>query len=356
MARVKQTARQLTEGKAPRAELARKAARKPSGGRGAAEENRQHNVASLAAFSQLRCTAIKVETDDDDESGDGNPAEIMVLCSDLHPFVVDFLKLLGPGTTVSVSILQILLDDNVHNPAPGEEEEGTAEFVPFERMKLTHNPAAARNNDVWVIEGCGWPVLEEDQREGDSVTPVYTPWTRVSSSACCGIVNGLDISLRSYAEEDPGMRDLWNKTIQQVASSFLSTFRECQTKIQGTRGYGKKRLTTAMDFPHGSRIPSTTPIRERDTAVPTPCSRENDPTFSCVTASLANLVWETEKRFANWVAEVATRNFRNLCEFANFLQYTCTCYSDARANPFRVVKCLPCKFGCPRQRPRLLSL
>jgi hypothetical protein len=85
-----------------------------------------------------------------------------VLCSDVHPLVVGFLKLLGPGTIVSVNSLQIHLDDNIHNPASDQHEEGTSEFVPFERMKLTHNPAAPRNNDVWVIEGCGWRILEED--------------------------------------------------------------------------------------------------------------------------------------------------------------------------------------------------
>jgi hypothetical protein len=173
------------------------------------------------------------------------------------------------------------------------------------------------------------------------VTSVFTPWTRVSSLACCGVVNGRDISFRSYAVEDPVRRDLWNETIQQVASSLLFTFRECQTKIRGMSGYGKKRLTTAMDFPHGSRIPSTTTIRERGIAVPTPFSRENDPTFSCVTASLANLVWEADKHFANWVAEGVPRNFRNLREVANFIQHAASSYSDSRVIPFRVVKCLP---------------
>jgi hypothetical protein len=106
-------------------------------------------------------------------------------------------------------------------------------------------------------------------------------------------------------------------------------------------GYGKKRLNTAMDFNHGSRIPSTTPIRDRGIAMPTPFSRENDPTFSCVTASLANLVWEANKHFANWVAEGAPRNFRNLREVANFLQHAASSSSDSRVIPFRVVKCLP---------------
>jgi hypothetical protein len=105
MARVKQTARQSTGGKAPRAELARKSARKPSVGRGVLQEDRQRNLTSLAAFSQLQCTAITDDTDVESESGEEAPAEIMVLCLDIHPLVVGFLKLLGPGTIVSVNSL-----------------------------------------------------------------------------------------------------------------------------------------------------------------------------------------------------------------------------------------------------------
>jgi hypothetical protein len=69
----------------PKAELARRSARKPSLGRGVVQEDRQRNLTSLAAFSQLRCTAIKNDTDDEYESGQDTPAEIMVLCSDIHP-------------------------------------------------------------------------------------------------------------------------------------------------------------------------------------------------------------------------------------------------------------------------------
>jgi hypothetical protein len=79
----------------------------------------------------------------------------MVLFSDLNPLVSGFLKLQVPGTTVSLSALLALLDENIHSPVPGEEEEDTAEFVPFERMNFTHNPSAPRNNDIWVVVGCG---------------------------------------------------------------------------------------------------------------------------------------------------------------------------------------------------------
>jgi hypothetical protein len=91
MDRVKQTTRLSTGGKASRAELTRKAARKPSWGGGGWRLGRESTATScvnVAAFSQLRCLAIADDTDDDDESGDGASTEIMVLCSDLHPLVL----------------------------------------------------------------------------------------------------------------------------------------------------------------------------------------------------------------------------------------------------------------------------
>jgi hypothetical protein len=134
---------------------------------------------------------------------------------------------------------------------------------------------------------------------------------------------------------------MWNETIEMVATSILSTFRDCQTKIRSMAGFGKKKLMTTKDFAHGSRIPSTTPIRHSAVTVPTPFSRENDPLFSCVPASLANLVYDVDKRFATWVAEKTPNTFRNLREFANFLQHAGSIEAGSRATPFKIIPCLP---------------
>jgi hypothetical protein len=84
------------------------------------------------------------------------------------------------------------------------------------------------------------------------VTVLYTHWMRVSSLAYQNVVNGRNISFGSNAEQDPARTDLWNETIQQVASSLMSIFCECQTKIRGMRGYRSKRLTV-VPYPKNDR-------------------------------------------------------------------------------------------------------
>jgi hypothetical protein len=294
VARVKQTARQSTREKAPRSELARKAARKPRGGpvTPSSSESAQRTLSSLSALSRDECSRL---AEFDEEASDGPALDLVVPCTEIHPLVVGFLKLLSPGTIVSVSTLQVLLDDTILNPEVGgtdENDEDSPEFVPFEPMRLTQDPTAARNNDIWVIEGRGRREMENGE---DEITPAYSGWTRVSSLACCGRANGREITFHDYAEEDRRRRDMLKETIQMVATSILSTFRDCQTKIWSMAGFDRKKPMTTKDFAHGSRIPSTTPIRHSAVTVPTPFSRENDPLFSCVPASLDNLLYDVYK-------------------------------------------------------------
>jgi hypothetical protein len=330
MVRSKQTARQSTGGKAPRWDLMQLAARSPRNTCPTQSDTSGKVIEHLAVSSTMILTGLLKRRDYSESE-----IEVTLPCHSIQPLVTGFLKLLGKDIFVPVQTLQILLDDNISadDNSAGAEVLAASDLVPFELMRLIHDPNAAKENDKWYIQASGRRANAE------------LPWHRVSALSCSGMTRKTQISFAEFAEEDPSNHHLWNPTAKQAARILLNTFHECKTQLEAQGNFDTRRLASTISFPHGSRIPSTTPIRHVANMIPVPFTEEDDPGLSCVTSSLANIVSQENFVFAEWLIDNAPENFLNLRELANFLQRSSASFPETRTCPYSVIKCLPAELS-----------
>jgi hypothetical protein len=166
MARIKQLARLSTGGKAPRDDIANRAARKAKGAS-------SHIVLSyLAAYSRTHFL-VRPETGSD---------ENVLAAERFHPLVRRFLKLLGRREFVAVQDLQILLDDNIEldpSSAVSSEVADISAVVPFEKLRGEHFPEENAESKRWILLGAGQMGLGKEVG---------------SASACCRTPRRLALS------------------------------------------------------------------------------------------------------------------------------------------------------------------
>jgi hypothetical protein len=281
MARTKQLARLSTGGKAPRNELARKAARIP---RGEAEEV---VVRSLAAHTRNRFLALP-------EKGSG---EYEVAGERIHPVVRGFLKLLGRRAFVQVEDLRILMDDNIEvdpsTPVPTNAAEAQS-VAPFEKLRVCHDPEEADEAKAWVILGAC--------RMGRGTND----WERISALSYTATVGSVTISFADFADADPADYGLWAPACKDAAVTIWREFKRCVEKIEAEERKKAQAnpsrpispLISTSALPFGNRLPSSTAVEDVGVSFPVQFSRSHHPELSCLFASLANILADREPELA----------------------------------------------------------
>jgi hypothetical protein len=160
MARTKQLARLSTGGKAPRGDIANRAARKAKGAFTLIV------LSHIAAYSRTHFLA-RPKTGSD---------EYVLAAERFHPLVREFLKLLGRPEFVAVQDVQILLDDNIELDPSSAVQSDVADIsaaVPFEKLRMEHVPERISNQSTgFFSELAGWGL---EGRVGSASVHCRTP-------------------------------------------------------------------------------------------------------------------------------------------------------------------------------------
>jgi hypothetical protein len=318
MARTKQLARISTGGKAPRNDLARKAARIP---RGEAEEV---VVASLSAYTRNRFLAWP-------EKGSG---EYEVAAERIHPTVRGFLKLLGRRVFVQVVDLRILMDENVEiDPSAlgSADDNEVTPVAPFERLRVWHDPEERDEAKAWVVLGAC--------RMGRGTNN----WERISALSYTATVGSVTISFADFADADPADYHLWAPACKDSATTIWREYKRCVEKIEADEQKQAREnpskpirpLISTSALPFGNRLPSSTAVENSGTSFPVRFSRSCHPELSCLFASLANLLADREPELAEEVALASFSTVSNIHRLGIWL------FQNMKSSLVRIEHCLP---------------
>jgi hypothetical protein len=303
MARTKQTARRSTGGRAPREDLARKAARDSGAG----------YIEYLAAFSS---TSFRGLSKDKRSQYDIAPEII-------HPTVRGFLKLLGTEA-VSVANLRVMLDDNIEIDAAADPPHpSNLGFSPFEKIRVEFNPAKSNEAERWRVLGA----LRHARKRKE-----YFEISALSYSATVGSVT---VSFADFADANPFDSHLWAPACKDSAVGIWQAFRTCAEKIGAGRGKEKHGMQySAMELPFGNRLPSMTPVEQVGTSFVVRFSRLHFPELSCISAALANLIAEEHPGIAAEIVETLPSAISNLHLLSGWI------FRNMKSGPLGIQHCL----------------
>jgi hypothetical protein len=144
-------------------------------------------------------------------------------------------------------------------------------------------------------------------------------WGSVNVSTYSAFVGEVKIDFGQYVDYNPAERSGWERGAKSAAAMICRGFAQCKTRVLQKSAVTKKADAT-LTFQLGSRAPSDTAVVNGSPGISLAYSRVFNEQFSCVPASLANLIAEDNPEFARSVVE-DTRNlrFEDLRQLARWL-------------------------------------
>jgi hypothetical protein len=315
MARTKQVAWKSTGGKAPKQQLAAKAARVSEHG------FEMREVREVRAESRDRfCVRV---------SGEGL-TEFEIRGVDLHPAIRGFLKLLGREVFVPLEDLAILVDGD-GSPLGGTEiavdpfeNEDNENEVIFEQMRVEYRR---------TLQGASpWSVFAAGQLSRD--------WNRVSALTYHAEIGGASISFTEFANSDPIERSQFNMEAIGAAEMMWNGFKNCKSRIMMRVAKNpERRYVEAFGFPQGFHSPNR-PSLEGNKQWTIRYSRWSTPSVACMPASISNLIChENQGLAAEIISNSQNEMFGSLRDLSSWLRRT-DIFQKGEIY-FELVHCLP---------------
>lgn len=310
MARTKQVAWKSTGGKAPKQQLAAKAAR-----------------ISEHGFEMREVLDVRAESRDrfvGRVPGEGM-TEFEVRGVDLHPAIRGFLKLLGRDIFVPLEDLAILVDGD-GSPSGGTEitVDPFENEVIFEQMRVQYRR---------TVQGASpWSVFAAGQLSRD--------WNRVSALTYHAEIGGASISFTEFANADPTERSQFNMEAIGAAEMMWNGFKNCKSRIlMRVAKNPERRYVEAFSFPQGFHSPIRPSLSDRQQWT-IRYSRWSTPSVACIPASLSNLIChENPGLAAKIISKSQNEMFGSLRDLSSWVRRT-DIFQKGEIY-FEIVHCLP---------------